>query len=306
MHMNGAHGVGQGFSLAHQQSTPKDMCYEPPHIVRERSYCNADQGAYTIDMKRLLFIGDVIGKSGRGKLHTHLHEIIQAEAIDFAVVQGENCAGGIGITERTALELFDAGVDCITTGNHVWKHKEIYPFLASEARITRPANYPAGVPGQGHTTIVKKGVRIAVINLQGRVFMNCIDSPFVVGREMVERVRGETLNIFVDFHAEATSEKRALALYLAGMITGFCGTHTHVPTADEQIMGGYTAYITDVGMVGSADSVIGECKEEVIDHFLSALPRKFRVAKDSIVAQSVIIGFDEKTGKAQSIKRFVF
>jgi metallophosphoesterase (TIGR00282 family) len=257
-------------------------------------------------MKRLLFIGDVIGKSGRAKLHVHLHKIVQTKAIDFTIVQGENCAGGIGITERTAKELFDAGVDCITTGNHVWKHKEIYPFLANEARIIRPANYPSGAPGKGHAVFEKKGIKIAVINLQGRVFMDCIESPFVVGREIVERVRADTLNVFVDFHAEATSEKRALALYLTGLVTGFCGTHTHVPTADERIMDGHTAYITDVGMVGSNDSVIGECREEVIEHFLTALPRKFRVAKDTIVAHSVVIEFDEQTGAAGSIERLTF
>lgn len=255
---------------------------------------------------KLLFVGDIVGRSGRSKLRTCLADIITEKSITFTVAQGENCAGGIGITERTALELFDIGVDCITTGNHVWKHKEIYPFLNREPRILRPGNYPKGVPGQGYQIFEKGDTSIAVINLQGRIFMDAIESPFVIGRDLVAEIRKKTPNIFIDFHAEATSEKRALALYLAGMITGFCGTHTHVPTADEQLIAGHTAYITDIGMVGSTDSVIGECKEEVIDHFLLTIPQKFRVAKENIIAHTVIIDFDEREGVARSIERFTF
>jgi hypothetical protein len=188
----------------------------------------------------------------------------------------------------------------------VWKHREIYPFLSSEARIIRPANYPTGVPGRGYQVFTPQGIKIAVINLQGRVFMDCIDDPFTVGRALAEHIRAETPNIFVDFHAEATSEKRGLAMYLTGLITGLCGTHTHVPTADEQIMENHTAYITDVGMVGSVNSVIGVSEKEVIEHFLLALPQKFKVVKDEVVAQSVIIEFDETSGAACSIERFVF
>jgi metallophosphoesterase (TIGR00282 family) len=257
-------------------------------------------------MKRLLFIGDVVGKTGRSKLRAQLKNVIEEEKIAFTIAQGENCAGGIGITEGTAQELFNAGVNCITTGNHVWKHSEIYPFLSSEARILRPANYPEGVPGHGYNIFETEKTKIAVINLQGRIFMHCIDNPFVVGSALVQRVRSETPNIFVDFHAEATSEKRALAYYLAGSITGFCGTHTHVPTADEQVMNDHTAYITDVGMVGSGSSIIGQCKDEIIQHFLLALPKKFKVAKHNVIAQCVVIEFDEQTGAARSIRRLVF
>jgi metallophosphoesterase (TIGR00282 family) len=255
---------------------------------------------------KILFIGDVVGRSGRQKIGADLCDVVKRESIDFTVVQGENCAGGIGITERTASEVFSAGVNCITTGNHVWKHREIYPYLAAEPRILRPANYPAGVPGQGHHVYTVKDTKIAIINLQGRVYMDCIESPFLVAKTIIEQVRKETSNIFIDFHAEATSEKRALAFYLTGSVTGIFGTHTHVPTADEQIMEKHTAYITDVGMVGSVDSVIGECKEEVIDHFLSSMPQKFRVAKHAVVAQSVIVDFDASSGKARSISRLTF
>ena len=255
---------------------------------------------------KILFIGDVIGRSGRQKIGAGLNDVVKRESIDFTVVQGENCAGGIGITDRTASELLSMGVDCITTGNHVWKHRDIYPFLTKEPRILRPANYPDGVPGRGYHVYTLKNTKIAVVNLQGRVYMDCIDSPFRVGKTVVEQVRRETPNIFIDFHAEATSEKRALAFYLAGSVTGIFGTHTHVPTADEQIMDECTAYITDVGMVGSVDSVIGECKEEVIDHFLSSTPQKFRVAKHAVIAQCVIVDFDASSGKARSIDRLTF
>jgi metallophosphoesterase (TIGR00282 family) len=255
---------------------------------------------------KILFIGDVIGRSGRQKIRSDLSAMVERESISFTIVQGENCAGGIGITERTANELLDAGVDCITTGNHVWKHKEMYHYLAKESRVLRPANYPAGVPGQGYQVYKVNGSKIAVINLQGRAYMDCIDNPFIVGKNMVAQIKEETPNIFIDFHAEATSEKRALAFYLAGSVTGIFGTHTHIPTADEQIMDEYTAYITDVGMVGSVDSVIGECKEEVIDHFLLSIPQKFRVEKHAVVAQCVVVDFDASTGKACSIVRVTF
>jgi len=255
---------------------------------------------------KVLFIGDVVGRSGRHRLCEYLGDVIKRESVAFTIAQGENCAGGIGITERTASEIFDAGVDCVTTGNHVWKHRDIYSYLSKESRILRPANYPEGVPGHGSYVFSVQDRKIAVINLQGRVYMQCIENPFTMGQTIVEHVQKETPNIFIDFHAEATSEKRALAFHLGGKVTGLIGTHTHVPTADEQIMDGYTAYITDVGMVGSMDSVIGEGKEEVVDHFLLSLPQKFRVVKHDVVAQGVIVDFDETTGAARSIKRITF
>lgn len=255
---------------------------------------------------KLLFIGDIFGSAGRDKIVKDLPGIIEKEGISFTVAQGENLAGGIGITENTARDVFTAGVDCITTGNHVWKHKEIVPYLGKEARVLRPANFPAGVPGRGGYVYEKNGVKIGVINLQGRVFMKPLDDPFRAGERLAAEMTAETRNLFVDFHAEATSEKRALALFLAGRVTALVGTHTHVPTADEQIIGGHTAYITDAGMVGSVDSIIGNRKEEIIDHFILSMPRRFVAAKENIVANCVLIEFDATTGAATSITRYNF
>jgi metallophosphoesterase (TIGR00282 family) len=255
---------------------------------------------------RLLFIGDIIGSPGRKKITTFLDKIIEKENIHFTIAQGENIAGGIGITEDTANELLEAGVDCITCGNHVWKHKTVYNYLDKEKHILRPANYPEEIPGKGFCIYEKNSVKIGVINLEGRAFMQAKENPFRKGRYIAEHMQNETRNIFVDFHAEATSEKRALGLYLAECVTGFIGTHTHVQTADEQLIDNKTAYITDVGMVGALSSVIGVNKEEVIDHYLLSIPQKFRVAKHDIVANSVIIDFDENNGQARSIVRFNF
>jgi metallophosphoesterase (TIGR00282 family) len=255
---------------------------------------------------RLLVIGDIFGGPGREKIKTHLPGVIEKEDIFFAFAQGENLAGGIGITQATAKEMFDSGIDCITTGNHVWKHKEVLGYLDEETRLLRPANFPGGVPGRGYFVYEKNSVKIGVINLQGRVFMKPLDDPFRIGEEIVEEVNKATKNIFVDFHAEATSEKRAISFYLAGKVTGILGTHTHVQTADEQIINGKTAYITDVGMVGSADSIIGNRREEIIEHFVLSVPRKFVPVKENIVANCVIIDFDEKTGVATAIRRYNF
>lgn len=255
---------------------------------------------------RLLFIGDIFGSAGRDKLVKDLPGIIDKEGISFTIAQGENLAGGIGITESTARDVFKAGVDCVTTGNHVWKHREVLPYLDKEVRVLRPANFPAGVPGRGSAVYEKGGVKIGVINLQGRVFMKPLDDPFRAGERCAAELAEETGNLFIDFHAEATSEKRALALHLAGKVTALVGTHTHVPTADEQIIGGHTAYITDVGMVGSADSIIGNRKDEIIEHFVLSVPRRFVAAKENIVANCVIIDFDETTGIATSITRYNF
>lgn len=255
---------------------------------------------------KLLFIGDIIGKPGRSKVCQHLAKIKKDEAIFFTIAQGENLAGGIGITDKTAQELLDAGVDCITTGNHVWKHKEIYVYLERESRILRPANYPDSVPGHGYAVYEKEGVSIGVLNLEGRVFMRALRDPFVIGKEYCDRLAEQTKNIFVDIHAEATSEKKALALYLAEHATAVIGTHTHVQTADEQLINTKTAYITDVGMAGSTDSVIGLVKDDIIRYYLLSIPQKFKVAKDNIVVNCVIVGFDEKTGTADSITRYNF
>jgi metallophosphoesterase (TIGR00282 family) len=256
---------------------------------------------------KLLFIGDIVAGSGRKKICSTLPELIKKENIFFTIAQGENLAGGIGITEKTAKELFEAGVDCITTGNHVWKYKEVYPYLDAETRLLRPANYPEGIPGHGYYVYKKKSIKIGVINLEGRVFMNALEDPFKIGKKICQEMYRETKNIFVDFHAEATSEKKALSFYLSEFVTGFIGTHTHVQTADECIMNNSkTAYITDVGMVGATDSVIGVTKKEVINYFILSIPQKFKPAKGDIVANCVIIDFDEKAGKARSIRRLNF
>ncbi|MBE0434045.1 TIGR00282 family metallophosphoesterase [candidate division WOR-3 bacterium] len=255
---------------------------------------------------RILFIGDVFGVPGRDKIKADLPKIIDKEEIHFTIAQGENLAGGIGITENTAKDVFKAGADCITTGNHVWKHKEVLSYLDTEVRLLRPANFPGGVPGRGSYVYEKLGVKIGVINLQGRVFMKPLDDPFRTGERLALEMAAETRNIFVDFHAEATSEKRALALHLAGKVTAVIGTHTHVPTADEQIINGHTAYITDAGMVGSSDSIIGNRKDEIIEHFVLSVPRRFVAAKENIVANCVIVDFDEKTGTATTITRYNF
>jgi metallophosphoesterase (TIGR00282 family) len=255
---------------------------------------------------RLLFIGDIFGGPGREKVKNCLPTIIEKEDVFFTIAQGENLAGGIGITENTAKEMFKAGVDCITTGNHVWKHKEVLGYLETEPRLLRPANFPEGVEGRGFAVYEKKGVKIGVINLQGRVFMKPLDDPFRVGLQIAKEMCKETPNIFVDIHAEATSEKRALALYLSESVTAVIGTHTHVQTADEQIVNGRAAYITDVGMVGSLDSIIGNRKEEIIEHFVLSVPRRFVAAKENITANCVMIDFDEKTGVATAIKRYNF
>jgi metallophosphoesterase (TIGR00282 family) len=255
---------------------------------------------------KILFIGDIVGAPGREKICAELKHVIEKHGIAFTVAQGEHIAGRVGVTESTANKLLKAGVDCITTGNHVWHYRDVYKYLEQEIKILRPANYPEGVPGHGHAVYEKNGVKIGIINLEGRVFMKALDDPFRSGRAIAEMLSKETPNIFVDFHAEATSEKRALGYHLSDLVTGFIGTHTHVQTADEQIIGNKMAYITEVGMVGSADSVIGIRRDEIIEHFLLSIPQKFKEVKDNIIADCVIIEFDEKTGTALSIKRHRF
>lgn len=255
---------------------------------------------------KVLFVGDVFGNAGRKKICDELPAILKKESVFFTVCQGENIAGGKGITRQTADELFGAGVDCITSGNHTWKHKEIYVLLENEPRLLRPANYPEGVAGRGAAVFEKQGVKIGIINLEGRVFMRPLENPFRTGRKLAEAMVRDTRNIIVDFHAEATSEKRALALYLSEFCSAVVGTHTHVPTADEQVVNGRTAYITDVGMVGGRDSIIGEEKEDVISYFLLQVPHRFIPAKDNIVANTVIIDIDETSGVSRSIIRYNF
>lgn len=253
--------------------------------------------------KKILFLGDVIGKPGRDILKQQLARLKEEQGIILTIANGENAAGGFGLTKKIMDELFGLGIDCLTSGNHIWDKKEIIEHLGTETRILRPANYPAGVEGFGSGVFEREGIRIGVINLQGRVFMKPIDCPFRVGDLIVEEMRKQTPVLIVDFHAEATAEKQALAYYLAGRVTAVIGTHQHVPTADERILEGETAYITDVGMVGGYDSIIGNRKEDALAKMILQRPGHLNVAEKDPRVFGVVIEFEPETGKAVSIKR---
>ena len=252
----------------------------------------------------ILFIGDVVGRVGREAVAELLPNLIERHSIDFTVANCENAAGGIGITEKTGEELLSLGVDVLTGGNHVWDKRDAYPFIDSCGRLVRPANYPPGTPGRGSAVLsAAGGPRVGVINLQGRVFMQEIDCPFRVGSVLVEEVLRETPVVIVDVHAEATAEKQALGWHLAGRATAVLGTHTHVQTADERILERHTAYVTDVGMTGPVDSVIGIRRELSIARFLTQLPQRFAVASGDAVLCGVVVDVDETTGAARSVRR---
>lgn len=253
---------------------------------------------------KILFIGDIIGKPGRQALSRELDRLVDRHSVDLVIVNGENAAGGFGLTLETAKELFDMGVHCITSGNHIWDKKEQVPLVLADPRIIRPANYPDGVPGTGSALFTTPGgVKIAVLNLEGRVFMKYLECPFRYADREIERLKKETPLIFVDFHAEATSEKAALGWYLDGRVSALIGTHTHVQTADERILTQGTAYMSDAGMTGSFDSVIGIGKEDAIRKFLTQLPVKFEVPKKDLRLNGVVVAIDEASGKALSIER---
>ncbi len=252
----------------------------------------------------ILFIGDIVGKPGRRAVKALLPNLINKLKLDIVIANCENAAGGFGITEKTAAELFSAGIHLMTSGNHIWDKKEALQLLPKEDRILRPLNYPPGVPGRGSIVInASNSVNVGIINLSGRVFMGLMDCPFRTVEREIEQIKEKTEIIIVDFHAEATSEKLAMAYFLDGRVTALLGTHTHVQTADEQIMPGGTAYITDVGMTGPQISVIGVDRQIVIEKFITQLPRKFETAKGGWMLSAVLIEVDEKTGKAISIKR---
>jgi metallophosphoesterase (TIGR00282 family) len=252
----------------------------------------------------ILLIGDIVGKPGRRAVRACLPKARERLGLDFIIANGENAAGGFGITETVAEELFSLGIDVITSGNHIWDKKEAVEYLARESRVLRPLNYPAAVPGFGsivHT--LKDGTKVAVMNVSGRVFMPDLDCPFRTVDAELEKLAGVTENIIVDFHAEATSEKEALGYYLAGSVSAVLCTHTHVQTADEKVLAGGTAYITDVGMTGPEDSVIGVKKELVIERFLTMMPARFETAKGPSLFSAVVVELDGKTGRASSITR---
>jgi hypothetical protein len=252
---------------------------------------------------RILFIGDVVGKGGRRAIMDLLPHLIN-DGVDFVIANGENVSGGIGITPQYAQMLLEHGINVITSGNHIWRKKEIIPFLEEEPRLLRPANYPPGAPGRGsgiYTTL--DGKKVGVLNLEGRIFMKALESPFKAAEEHLSVLRGESKVIIVDFHAEATSEKMALGWFLDGEVSAVLGTHTHVQTADDRVLPGGTAYITDVGMTGPSDSVIGIKKDIAVARFLTMLPNKFEPATGTIELQGVIVDVDEGTGTSQGIRR---
>ena len=252
----------------------------------------------------LLFVGDVVGSPGRRALQEALLPLIDKRRIDFTVVNVENAAGGFGMTLELWEEMSRMPIDVFTSGNHIWDKKEIYDVLNSSDRILRPANYPPGNPGRGFTVqTTASGVRVGVLNLQGQVFMpHHADSPFRVADEELARARDVSV-ILVDFHAEATSEKVAIGWYLDGRVSAVIGTHTHVPTADETVRPGGTAYLSDAGMTGAYEGVIGFTRDRIIEKFLSQTPRAYETAKKDIRLSGAVVEVDEETGKASSIER---
>jgi hypothetical protein len=254
---------------------------------------------------KVLFVGDVVGRPGRNALKGHLRGILEDRKIDFCIANGENCAGGNGITSSLAQELLGLGVDVITTGNHVWDKKEILDFINSQPRLLRPANYPPTVPGKGlYVGVLRKEVPYAVINLQGRVFMPPIDCPFRVCEALLAQLKPEVKVVILDFHAEATAEKQSMGWYLDGRVSAVVGTHTHVATADARILPHGTAYITDVGMTGPHESVIGVDRTIVLTRFLNQIPVKFETASGDVRINAVEMDIDEQTGKALNMARF--
>ena len=255
---------------------------------------------------KILFIGDIVGKPGRRIVKERTADLAQEEGIDLVIANCENAAAGFGITPALAEELLPVGIDVLTTGNHVWDKKEILSYIETQPRLLRPAKYPEGTPGQGlYVGTTAHGIRYAVLNLQGRVYMPSIDCPFRKADALLDSLDPDVKVRFVDFHAEVTSEKMAFGWYLDGRVSAVVGTHTHVPTADERVLPGGTAYLTDSGMTGPYDSVIGMGKEASIARFLSAMPERFEPARRDVRFCSVIIEVDEATGSAKSIQRKV-
>jgi len=254
---------------------------------------------------RILILGDVVGRPGRSAVRDLVPGLVKTEAIDLVVANVENAAGGMGVDIKSAEEMLSVGVHVLTSGNHIWKKKEIYPYLENKSRLLRPANYPNGAPGRGWIEWSNQGgLRALVVNVQGRVFMpNHVDDPFRCVDGILKDHGGYSRVVIVDMHAEATSEKVAMGWFLDGRASVVYGTHTHVQTADERLLPGGTAYITDLGMCGPWDSVIGIEKENVIEGFLTQLPRKFEVARDNVVLQGVVVEVDDETGKARDIRR---
>jgi 2',3'-cyclic-nucleotide 2'-phosphodiesterase len=253
---------------------------------------------------KLLFIADIVGQPGRRAVKELVPRLRQQHGVNVVVANGENSAGGSGITPGTAGEIFAAGVDIITSGDHLWDQKEVMGLLEGERRFVRPLNYPPGTPGQGSAVFEGQGLPpVAVLNLQGRTFMPPLENPFHAALAEVERLRRSTKLIFVDFHAEATSEKIALARMLDGRVSAVIGTHTHVQTADEQIFPGGTAFLSDGGFTGPHESVLGREIAPIIRRFMTGMPQRFEVAKERVFLQGAVVEIEEQTGHAKSIQR---
>lgn len=247
---------------------------------------------------KLIFIGDIFASSGRGIVLENLKRIVSEHEIQFVIANGENAAGGFGITPQIADELLAAGIDVITSGNHIWDKRDIYEYLNKQTRLIRPANYP-DAPGSGLTIAESKsGVKCAVINLQGRSLMTPLDCPFRKADQLLASIPEDVKIRFVDFHAELTSEKVAMGWYLNGRVTAVVGTHTHIPTADTRILSGGTAYQTDCGMTGPYDSIIGVDKELILKKFLTSMPVKMEAARTGVELHSVVVEADAATGRA--------
>jgi metallophosphoesterase (TIGR00282 family) len=253
---------------------------------------------------RILFVGDVFGRPGRALLRTSLRRIVDLHAIDFVIANVENAAAGFGLTRKVGDELLRSGVDAMTSGNHIWDRKEALAYIDAEPRLLRPVNYPPGVPGRGAMIgRTADGRPVGIVNLMGRVFMPPVDNPFAAARREVDALAATTRVIIVDFHAEATSEKIAMGWFLDGSVTAVIGTHTHVQTADNRVLPGGSAYITDVGMTGPHESIIGTDRESALRRFLTGLPTRFEVAGGDPRVHAVVVMADEETGRAQTIER---
>lgn len=253
---------------------------------------------------KILMIGDVVGRPGRKVIRNDLEKIIKENDIDFVVANLENASGGHGVTENNLKQLLETPIDVVTMGNHTFNQRETLDYIENYPNMVRPLNYPKSVPGKGYTIVEKDGIRIGVINVSGQTFMPEIDSPFHITERIVNKIKNKCDIILIDFHGEATSEKLAFGNFFDGKVSGVAGTHTHVQTADERVLPNGTAYITDIGMTGPQDSVIGSKKEIIIEKFLTKLPQRHEVELNyPYQFNGVIMDIDEKTGKARSIKR---
>jgi metallophosphoesterase (TIGR00282 family) len=254
---------------------------------------------------RILFLGDVVGRPGRRAAARLVPRLIKEQGLDFVVANCENASGGKGVDPQAAEDLFDAGIDVLTSGNHVWQHRDIIPYIQENERLLRPANLPAGVPGVGYTVrrARRSTAQVGVLNLIGRVFMTPVDCPFRVADGAVDELRKKTSVILVDMHAEATSEKVGMGWFLAGRVSAVVGSHTHVQTADERILPGGTAHLADAGMCGPEDSILGVKTDQVLRRFLTQMPVRFEVASGAVIAQGALIDVDDGSGQAIAIRR---